>query len=89
MKPPHAIGSVSSSSGHATAYRRRSLLRVRRHGASKPQGSSERMLPWQVIMDQFNIRLSFPHLDYIALSVGLYRGNMRAGIDNFHDAETV
>ena len=30
----------------------RSLPRVRRHRASKPQGSSERVLPWQVTMDQ-------------------------------------
>ena len=28
----------------------RSLPRVRRHRASKPQGSSERVLPWQVTM---------------------------------------
>ena len=51
-KPPYAIGSVPSLSGQATAYRWRSLPRVRRHGASKPQGSSERVLPWQVTMDQ-------------------------------------
>ena len=52
MKPPYAIGSVPSLSGHAIAYRWRSLLRVRRHRASKPQGSSERVLPWQVTMEQ-------------------------------------
>ena len=52
MKPPYAIGSVPSLSGHAIPYRWRSLPRVRRHGASKPQGSSERVLPWQVTMDQ-------------------------------------
>ena len=51
MKPPYAIGSVPSSSGHAIAYRWCSLPRVRRHRASKPQGSSERVLPWQVTMD--------------------------------------
>ena len=51
FKPPYAIGSVPSLSGHAIAYRWRSLPRVRRHRASKPQGSSERMLPWQVTMD--------------------------------------
>ena len=43
MKPPYAIGSVPSLSGHAIAYRWRSLPRVHRHRASKPQGSSERM----------------------------------------------
>ena len=31
MKPPYAIGSVPSLSGHAVAYRWRSLPRVRRH----------------------------------------------------------
>ena len=52
MKPPYAIGSVPSLSGHAIAYRWRSLPRVSRHRASKSQGSSERVLPWQVTMDQ-------------------------------------
>ena len=52
FKPPYAIGSVPSLSGHAIAYRWRSLPSVRRHRASKPQGSSERVLPWQVTMDQ-------------------------------------
>ena len=37
---------------HFIAYRWRSLPRVRRHRASRPQGSSERVLPWQVTMDQ-------------------------------------
>ena len=46
MKPPNAIGSVPSLSGHAIiAYRWRSLPRVRQHRASTPQGSSERVLP--------------------------------------------
>ena len=48
----YAIGSVPSLSGHAIAHRWRSLPRVRRHGASKPQGSSGRVLPWQVTMGQ-------------------------------------
>ena len=52
MKPPYAIGSVPSLSGHANAYRWRSLPRFRRHRASKLQGSSERVLRWQVTMDQ-------------------------------------
>ena len=54
FKPPYAIGSVPSLSGHAIiiAYRWRSLPRVRRHRANKPQRSSERVLPWQVNMDQ-------------------------------------
>ena len=48
----YAIGSAPSLSGHAIAYRWRPLPRVRRQRASKPQGSSERVLPEQVTMDQ-------------------------------------
>ena len=51
FRPPCAIGSVPSLSGHAMAYQWRSLPRVRRHGAIKLQGSSERVLPWQVTVD--------------------------------------
>ena len=60
MKPPYAIGSVPSLSGHAIAYRWRLLPRVRQHRASKPQGSSEQVLHWQVTMDQL-IFASLPH----------------------------
>ena len=63
MKPPYAIGSVPSLSGHAIAYRWRSLPRVCRHRASKPQGSSERVLPWQITMDQL-IFASLSHTHY-------------------------
>ena len=63
FKPPYAIGSVPSLSGHAVAYRWRSLPRVRRHRASKPQGSSERVLPWQITMDQL-IFTSLSHTHY-------------------------
>ena len=63
MKPPHAIGPVPSLSGHAIAYRWRSLPRVRRRRASKPQGSSERVLPWQITMDQL-IFASLSHTHY-------------------------
>ena len=63
MKPPYTIGSVPSLSGHAIAYRWRSLPRVRRHRASKPQGSSERVLPWQITMDQL-IFASLSHTHY-------------------------
>ena len=64
LKPPYAIGSVPSLSGHAITYRWRSLPRVRRHRASKPQGScSKRVLPWQVTMDQL-ICASLPHTHY-------------------------
>ena len=63
FKPPYAIGSVPSLSGHAIAYRWRSPPRVRQHRASKPQGSSERVLPWQVTMDQL-ICASLSHTHY-------------------------
>ena len=63
MKPPYTIGSVPSLSGHAIAYRWRSLPRVLRHRASKPQGSSERVLPWQITMDQL-IFASLSHIHY-------------------------
>ena len=63
MKPPYAIGSVPRLSGDAIAYRWRSLPRVRRDRVSKPQGSSERVLPWQVTMDQF-ICASLSHTHY-------------------------
>ena len=63
MKQPYAIGSVPSLSGHAIAYRWRSLPRVRRHRASKPQDSSERVLPWQTTMDQL-IFASLSHIHY-------------------------
>ena len=82
MKPPYAIGSVPSLSGHAIAYRWRSLPRVLRHRASKPQGSSERVLPWQITMDQL-IFASLSHTHYW-YEVGmlkvpvLYDGNISA-----------
>ena len=63
MKPPYAIGSVLSLSGHPIAYRWRSLPKVRRHRASEPQGSSERVLPWQITMDQ-SIFASLSHTHY-------------------------
>ena len=63
LKQPYAIGSVPSLSGHAIAYRWRPLPKVRRHRASKPQGSSERMLPRQVTMDQL-LCASLSHTHY-------------------------
>ena len=63
MKPQYATGSVPSLSGHASACRWRSLPRVRRHRASKLQGSSEQRLPWQITMDQL-IFASLSHTDY-------------------------
>ena len=63
FKPPYAIGSVPSLLSHTIAYRWRSLPRVRRHRASKPQGSSEQVLPWQVTMDQL-ISACLSHTHY-------------------------
>ena len=71
FKPPYAIGSVPSLSGHAVAYRWRSPPRVRRHRGSKPQGSSERVLPWQVTMDQL-IYASLSHTHYW-YEVGMFK----------------
>ena len=70
LKPPYAIGSVPSLSGHAIAYRWRSLPRVRRHGASKPQGSYERVLPWQVTMGHL-LCACLSHIHYW-YEVGMY-----------------
>ena len=80
MKPPYAIGSVPSLSGHAVAYRWRSLPRVRRHRASKPQGSSERVLPWQITMDQL-IFASLSHTHYW-YEVGMLKVPAVGGIQN-------
>ena len=63
FKPPYAIWSIPSLSGHAIAYRWRSQPRVRRHRASKPQGSSEGVLLWQVTMEQL-ICASLSHTHY-------------------------
>ena len=63
LKPPYAIRSVPSLSGHVIAYRWRLLPRVRQHRASKPQDSSDRVLPWQVIMDQL-LCASLSHTHY-------------------------
>ena len=63
FESPYAIGSVPKLTGHAIAYRWRSLPRVGWHRASKPQGSSERVLPWQVTMDQL-ICASLSHIHY-------------------------
>ena len=73
MKSPYAIGSVPSLSGHAIAYRWCSLPRVRRHRASKPQGSSERVLPWQITMMDQLIFTSLSHTHYW-YEVGMLRG---------------
>ena len=61
-----AVGSVPSLSGHVIAYQWRSLLRVRWHRASSPQGSSSNGCCLCITMDQLLLRASvFPHpLDY-------------------------
>ena len=72
FEPPDAIGSVPSLSGHAIAYRWRSLPRVHRHRASKPQGinSSKRVLPWHVtIHGPINMRLSLSRTHYTIIGM--------------------
>ena len=59
--PPYAIGPVPSLSTHAVAYRWRSLLRVRRHRASSPQGSSNNECCFYITMDQLICAPPFPH----------------------------
>ena len=62
LKPPYAIGSIPSLSGHHTnAYRWRSLQRVRRHRVNKPQGSSKTGAGLAGHYGPINMRLSFPH----------------------------
>ena len=71
FESPYAIGSVPSLSGHPIAYRWRSLARVHRHRASKPHGSSKRVLPWQVTTVKFICAsLSYTHYWY---EVGMLR----------------
>ena len=61
FKPSYALGSVPSLSGPAIAYRWRSLPRVRRHGASSPQGSSSNgCCHFAGHHGPINVRLSFP-----------------------------
>ena len=68
------------------AYRWRSLPRVRRHRASKPQGNSERVLPWQVVtMDQL-ICASLSHTNY-GYAVGMLKVSAIAdGPHRYHSA---
>ena len=86
MKPPYAIGSVPSLSGHAIAYRWRSLPRVRRHRASKPRGSSERVLPCQITMDQL-IFASLSHTHYW-YEVGMLKVPAVVGSREFDSCQT-
>ena len=62
LPAPHTIGLVPSLSGHAIAYRWRSLPRVRWHRASSPQGSSSNGCCPCITMDQMLLCSSlFPH----------------------------
>ena len=62
LPAPHTIGSVPSLSGHAIAYRLRSLPRVCWHRASSPQGSSSNGCCLCITMDQMLLCSSlFPH----------------------------
>ena len=60
FKLPYAIGSpVPSLSGHAIAYRWRSLPRVRRHRVSSPQGNSSNGCCLCITHEPINMRLYF------------------------------
>ena len=61
FKPRYAIGSVPCLSGHAIAYRWRSLPRVRRHKASTPKGSSGNGCCLCITMDQLMFAPLFSH----------------------------
>ena len=62
LPAPHTIGSVPSLSGHAIAYRLRSLPRVRWHRASSPQGTLSSGCCLYITMDQMLLGSSlFPH----------------------------
>ena len=62
LPAPHTIWSVPSLSGHAIAYRLRSLPRVRWLRASSPQGSSSNGCCLCITMDQMLLCSSlFPH----------------------------
>ena len=81
FKPPYAIGSVPSLSGHVIAYRWRSIPRIRRHRASKPKGIPERVLPWRVTVDQLiHASLSHTHFWYI---VGMLNAPMTLTCHNY------
>ena len=58
---PYTIGSVRSFSGHAIAYRWRSLPKVHRHKASSPQGSFSSGCCLCVPTDQLMCASLFPH----------------------------
>ena len=69
---PEFIGSRNCVPMAFTAESPPALPRVRRHRASKPQGSSERVLPWQVTMDQL-IFASLSHTHYYWYEVGMLK----------------
>ena len=90
FKAPYAIGPVPSLSGYAIAYRWRSLPRVRRHRASEPQGSSERVLHWRVTIDQLKCD-SLPHTRYwyevsiLKVPTTYQRTIQRRAVDGFNE----
>ena len=61
FKPPYAIGSVPSLSGHAIAYRWLSLPRVRRHRAGKLKVVPVMGAALAGHHGPMNMRISFPH----------------------------
>ena len=82
FKPPYAIGSVPSLSGQAIAYRWRSLLRVRRHRASSPQGGSSKGCCLCINMDRLMCASLFPHPLLVLSGHVESIGKMEAAEDN-------
>ena len=71
--PPYAIGLFPSLSGHAIAYRWRSLPRVHRHRASNHQGSSSNGCCLCSTMDLSTCASSFPHPLHESIGIEAYR----------------
>ena len=83
LPAPHTIGSVPSISGHAIAYRLRSLPRVRWDRASSPQSSSSNGCCLCITMDQMLLYSSlFPHPQLASVSMfklsGVYQNIITA-----------
>ena len=70
LKLSYAIESVPSLSDRAIAYRWRSLPRVRRHRASRPQGSSSNGCCLCITMDQLICASLFRHPLMVCINSG-------------------
>ena len=85
MKPPYAIGSFPSLSGHAIAYRWRSLPRVCRHRASKPQGE----IRWKLSVFYLFSRRFLPYISVRASSKLIFFSSLWPYAGGGHNTSTV